>query len=100
MTWKNVSDLSPDYSMARRWLVCAVSSALPERPATRFLTSTKDCRIDGLTDRSRRPYRQASRLPMQIEKLIVGLKKESPHWGAPKMDEATNLTVCKYNRHK
>ncbi len=31
----------------------------------------KDCGIDGLTDRSRRPYRQASQLPMQIEKLIV-----------------------------
>ena len=47
----------------------------------------KDCGIDGLTDRSRRPYRQASQLPMQIEKLIVGLKKEYPHWGAPKIRE-------------
>jgi putative transposase len=47
----------------------------------------KDCGIDGLTDRSRRPYRQASQLPMQIEKLIVGLKKEYPNWGAPKIRE-------------
>ena len=47
----------------------------------------KDCGIDGLTDRSRRPYRQASQLPMQIEKLIVGLKKEYPHWGVPKIRE-------------
>jgi len=47
----------------------------------------KDCGIDGLTDRSRRPYRQASQLPMQIEKLIVGLKKTYPHWGAPKIRE-------------
>jgi putative transposase len=47
----------------------------------------KDCGIDGLTDRSRRPYRQANQLPMQIEKLIVGLKKEYPHWGAPKIRE-------------
>ena len=47
----------------------------------------KDCGIDGLTDRSRRPYRQASQLPMQIEKLIVSLKKEYPHWGAPKIRE-------------
>ena len=31
----------------------------------------KDCGIDGLTDRSRRPYRHANQLPMQIEKLIV-----------------------------
>ena len=27
-----------------------------------------DCRIDGLTDRSRRPDRHANQLPMQIEK--------------------------------
>ncbi len=47
----------------------------------------KDCGIDGLTDRSRRPYRHANQLPMQIEKLIVSLKKEYPHWGAPKIRE-------------
>jgi len=45
----------------------------------------KDCGIDGLTDRSRRPYRHASQLPMQIEKLIVALKKEYSHWGAVKI---------------
>ena len=44
----------------------------------------KDCGIDGLTDRSRRPYRHANQLPMQIEKLIVSLKKEFRHWGAPR----------------
>jgi putative transposase len=47
----------------------------------------KDCGIDGLTDRSRRPYRHANQLPMQIEKLIVKLKKEYRHWGAPKIRE-------------
>jgi putative transposase len=47
----------------------------------------KDCGIDGLTDRSRRPYRHANQLPMQIEKLIVSLKKEFRHWGAPKIRE-------------
>jgi putative transposase len=47
----------------------------------------KDCGIDGLTDRSRRPYRHANQLPMQIEKLIVSLKKAYPHWGAPKIRE-------------
>jgi len=41
----------------------------------------KDCGIDGLTDRSRRPYRHTNQLPMQIEKLIVNLKKEYTHWG-------------------
>ena len=47
----------------------------------------KDCGLDGLTDRSRRPYRHANRLPFQIEKLIVRLKQERPSWGAPKIRE-------------
>jgi putative transposase len=47
----------------------------------------KDCGLDGLTDRSRRPYRQANRLPVQVETLIVRLKKEKPSWGAPKVRE-------------
>jgi putative transposase len=47
----------------------------------------KSCGLDGLTDRSRRPYRHANRLPFQIEKLIVQLKREWPSWGAPKIRE-------------
>src|SRR6266478_1313144 len=47
----------------------------------------KDCGLEGLTDRSRRPYRQANQLPFQIEKLIVQLKRERPSWGAPKIRE-------------
>ena len=45
----------------------------------------KECGLDGLNDRSRRPYRQANRLPFQIERAILGLKKEYPSWGAPKI---------------
>ena len=47
----------------------------------------KDCGLEGLTDRSRRPYRQANQLPFQIEKLILQLKRERPSWGAPKIRE-------------
>jgi putative transposase len=47
----------------------------------------KDCGIQGLTDRSRRPYRHARQLPFQIEKAIVQLKSEHPSWGAPKIRE-------------
>ena len=43
--------------------------------------------LEGLTDRSRRPYRQANQLPFQIEQLIVSLKQEQPSWGAPKIRE-------------
>src|ERR1700688_2564961 len=47
----------------------------------------KDYGLHGLTDRSRRPYRQANRLPFQVESLIVQLRKEHPSWGAPKIRE-------------
>ena len=33
----------------------------------------KECGLDGLEDRSRRPYRQANKLPFQIERTILGL---------------------------
>jgi putative transposase len=47
----------------------------------------QNCGLDGLTDRSRRPYRHANRLPFQIEKRIVQLRREHPSWGAPKIRE-------------
>src|SRR5215467_11493874 len=36
--------------------------------------------FNGLTDRSRRPYRQANQLPFQIEAQIVRLKQDKPSW--------------------
>ena len=47
----------------------------------------KDCGLQGLTERSRRPYRHANQLPMAIEKTFVRLKREYPSWGAPKIRE-------------
>ena len=46
-----------------------------------------DSGLEALTDRSRRPYRQANQLPFQIETLIVRLKQDKPSWGAPKIRE-------------
>lgn len=47
----------------------------------------KDCGVQAFTDRSRRAYRQANRLPAQLEALIIRLKREYPGWGAPKIRE-------------
>src|SRR4026209_2303932 len=47
----------------------------------------KNCVQEALTDRSRRPYRQANRLPAPLEATIVRLKREYPGWGAPKIRE-------------
>jgi len=44
-----------------------------------------ECGLDALYDRSRRPYRHANRLPFQVERSILGIKREHPSWGAPKI---------------
>ena len=47
----------------------------------------KECGLQGLTDRSRRPYRHANKLPFQIEREILKIKRDKPSWGAPKIRE-------------
>ncbi len=47
----------------------------------------KDCGLEGLNDRSRRPYRHANKLPFQIERTILKIKQEHSSWGAPKIRE-------------
>ena len=86
-SWTSGSGLSPACSRARRWRRCAPSSGSPARPATRSSTATRTAASQALTDRSRRPYRQANQLPVPIEATIVRLKREYPGWGAPKIRE-------------
>lgn len=45
----------------------------------------KECGLDSLQDRSRAPYRQANRLPYQVEATILGIKRKHNDWGAPKI---------------
>jgi putative transposase len=44
----------------------------------KILYPYNSCRLQGLTDRSRRPYRHANQLPVQIETLIVRLNQDKP----------------------
>jgi putative transposase len=61
--------------------------SISRKTGYKLLKRYHDCGVDGLTDRSRRPYRHANQLPIQIETLIVRLKRERPSWGAPKIRE-------------
>jgi len=47
----------------------------------------RDCGLTGLQNQSRRPYRQANKLPFQVERTILQLKRERPSWGALKIRE-------------
>lgn len=42
---------------------------------------------EAFLEQKRTPYRYANKLPVQIEIMILDLKKEYPHWGAPKIRE-------------
>ena len=53
----------------------------------------KECGIEALCDRTRRPVRFGNQLPFQVEQTIVALKKEKPSFGAPKIRE---LIIRKY----
>src|SRR4029077_2323238 len=47
----------------------------------------QECGIEGLTDRSRRPYRYTNQLPFQVENYILNVKREHASWGARKIRE-------------
>jgi len=49
---------------------------------------------EGLTDRSRRPYRQANPLPTQIETLIVCCKQDKPSRGDCQRFDSTTCLAC------
>lgn len=61
--------------------------SISRKTGYKILKRYRDCGVEGLTDRSRRPYRHANQLPLQVETLIVRLKREKPAWGAPKIRE-------------
>src|ERR1700761_7400930 len=47
----------------------------------------KECGMEGLTDRARRPWRYANSLPLPLQTMIVATKRERPSWGARKIRE-------------
>jgi transposase InsO family protein len=53
----------------------------------KILERYQQCGVEGLSDRTRRPFRYANQLPAPVEAAIVAAKKEKPHWGARKIRE-------------
>jgi hypothetical protein len=87
MPWKecHVMDerlrLWPACSRARRWRRCAPRSGSPARPATRSSNGTRTAASRRSRIAAGDPYRQANRLPPQLEAVIVRLKREYPRLG-------------------
>jgi len=57
----------------------------------------KEHGLEALTDRSRRPVRQANQLPEQIEARIVAIKREKPHSRGWTALPAFDLRCCRQN---
>ena len=51
------------------------------------MTARKECGLEGISDRTRRPHRYGNQLPVQVETAILTLKQDKPHWGARKIRE-------------
>src|ERR1700744_917200 len=60
---------------------------ISRKTGSKIFSRYKEKGFEGLSDRSRRPYRQGCRLSEAIESLILALKREHPSWGAPKIRE-------------
>lgn len=93
MPWKECNNMSEKLRFIARLLdgekmaeLCR-EFQISRKTGYKIWTRYQASGLEALSDRSRRPYKQANRLPMQIENLIVSLKEEKPTWGAPKIRE-------------
>lgn len=62
--------------------LCREFRNLPQDRHYKIFDRYQQCGMEGLTDRSRRPYRYANKLPFQVENYILNVKHEHARWGA------------------
>jgi putative transposase len=93
MSWKESNIMDERLKFVARLLEGEKMSSLcrefgiSRKTGHKIYNRYKECGLEGLNDRSRRPYRHANQLPYQVERAILGIKKEYPSWGAPKIRE-------------
>src|ERR1700722_17041689 len=93
MPWKECSVMDERLQfVARRLAGGAVGElfrgfGISRKTGYKIFDRYQECGLQGLTDRSRRPYRYANRLPFQVENFILNVKHEHPSWGARKIRE-------------
>ena len=93
MPWKESSVMEERLRFVARVLdgesmseVCR-SFGISRKTGYKIYNRYKEQGLEALCDRSRRPVRYANQLPGAVERLIVDLKREKPHWGARKIRE-------------
>ena len=100
MPWKECHVMDERFRFVARLLegekmapLCA-EFGISRKTGYKIFDRYKDCGVTAFNDRSRRPYRQANRVPAPIEATIVRLKREYPGWGAPKIREKLRQHVA------
>ena len=93
MPWKACSAMEERLRFIARLLegkamidVCR-ECGISRKTGYKILARYGDEGTTALSDRSRRPVRDANQLSSQIEGLVVSLKTGKPHWGARKIRE-------------
>src|ERR1700732_800819 len=93
MPWKECSVMDERLQFVARRLAGGAMAGLcrgfciSRKTGDKIFDRYQECGMQGLTDRSRRPYRYANRLPFQVENFILNVKHEHPSWGARKIRE-------------
>jgi putative transposase len=97
MPWKELSKMDERMRFVARLMegekmaVLCREFDISRKTGYKLFNRYKNSGIEGLTDRSRRPYRHANRLPFQIENLILQLKEKHCSWGAQKIRDKIKL---------
>src|SRR5215472_5498149 len=80
------------------WRISAGSFGTSRKTGYKIFGRYQECGIQGLTDRSRRPCRDANQLAFQVEHFILNVKREHVSWGARKVGERLLLPILR-NSH-
>jgi transposase InsO family protein len=93
MPWKECSVMDERIRFVGRLLdgegmsdVCR-KFGISRKTGYKIFNRYKDDGLEALTGRSRRPVRYANQLPDPIERMIVRVKQDKPHWDARKIRE-------------
>ena len=93
MPWKDVTIMDERIRFVARLLeeeqmagLCR-EFGISRKTGYKIFDRYKECGVEAITDRPRRPYRYGNQLPAQIESMIVSMKRNKPHWGARKIRE-------------
>src|SRR5260370_10316999 len=103
MRWKKCSVMDERLQFVARRLAGEAMAELcrefgiSRKTGYKIFDRYQECGMQGLTDRSRRPYRYANQLPFQVENFILNVKHEHPSWGARKIREPLAAPVLRYS---